>query len=284
MTSPLASILDRDKPVRDVNEHFAPQLEVLRDVVNYGSNLIVRCYESSSKGLAEAVAIGALLKQAVAMIDGVEIHVSNAAVLASHTPLRALYEAHLYLLWILANDTDKRAHHYYVWNLRQQRLWAKRTLRGTNEHKDFLPTANIITKSDLDSFLDRFQQEAAQEVKRIDNLLSLHYRAINDAFDKHWKRNYDPPWHAPCGAQSIRQVANDLNLLPEYEMIYSKLCRNVHANDFGSHLSIKPNFIVFQPIRHLESIELVLNTVLTVALRTYRTVLNQYRSGEVQQL
>jgi len=40
MTAPLDTILDRDQPVRDVKTHFAPQLELLRDVTNYGSNLI----------------------------------------------------------------------------------------------------------------------------------------------------------------------------------------------------------------------------------------------------
>lgn len=282
MTSPLTSILDRDQPARDVRKNFAPQLEVLRDVVNYGSNLIVRCYESSQKGLAEAVILGALLKHAVAMVDGVEIHVSNAAVLASHAPLRALYEAHLYLLWILANDTDRRARHYYVWNLRQQRLWAKRSIRGTAEHTAFLPAGQVLPPSDMDTFLDKYQQQASAEVNEIDKLLSLHYREINDAFDKCRKRDYDPPWHAPCGAPSIRKLANDLKLLLEYETIYSTLSRFAHANCLRSHVSFRPEITVFQPIRRLESLTFVLNTVLYVAFRTYRAVLNQYRSGEIE--
>lgn len=287
MTAPLETILDRIQPVRDVAHGFEAQLELIRDVVNYGSNLIPRCFESSDKGVADVVIVAALLKQAVAMLDGVELHVSNAAVLASHVSVRAFYEAHLYILWMLENDTDTRARQYYVWNLRQRRLWAERVISGTDANTDFqhalqhLPTFQSTAQTDQ-ACVQELQQQATQEVQQINQLLSsASYQAINNAFDNYWNRGYDPPWHAPNGTPSIRQLAQRLNILHEYDVVYSSLSSVTHSSSFKSHVSVRDKSIVFQPIRYLESIDFVLNLSLSVAFRTYCAVLTHYRPGEV---
>jgi len=193
MTSALQTILDREKPVNAVREHFGDQLWLLRDLANYGSNLIVRCFESSEKSAADVIVLGALVKQAVAMLDGVELHLSNAAVLASHISTRALYEAQLYVLWLLAADTDRRARQYYVWNLRQRRLWASRVIPGTSDFSQFqhvleyLPEFQSTDGADQQKITE-LQQHASEEVTNIDQLLnSPKYRSINDAFQNHWE-------------------------------------------------------------------------------------------------
>lgn len=287
MTTPLTTILDRNTPVRNVTDHFAAQLELMRDVVNYGSNLIPRCFKSSPKGVADVVIIAALLKQAVAMLDGVELHVSNAAVLASHVSTRALYEAHLYISWILRSDSDTRARHYYVWNLRQRRKWNNRVIPGTTEHATFqhalqhLPTFQSASPTDQQR-VEQLQQEASHDVTQIDQLLtSPSYNAINDAFDNYWNRSYDPPWHAPCGVQSIRQLVEELDLLHEYDVLYSSLSSITHSSCFKQHVAVQGDVIVFEPIRYLESIDFVFNLALSVSFRVYRQILQFYRPGEV---
>lgn len=288
MTTPLTTVLDRDTPVRDVTDHFGAQLELMRDVVNYGSNLIPRCFESSPKGIADVVIIAMLLKQAVAMLDGVELHVSNAAVLASHVSTRALYEAHLYISWILRSDSDTRARHYYVWHLRQKRKWDNRVIPGTTEHASFqqvlqhLPTFQSAAPTDQQR-VQQLQQKASHDVTQIDQLLtSPSYNAINDAFDNHWNRSYDPPWYAPCGVQSIRQLARELNLLHEYDVLYSSLSNVTHSSCFKQHVAVQGGGIVFEPIRYLKSIDFVLRLALSVSFRVYRQVLQFYRPGEIE--
>jgi hypothetical protein len=288
MTTPLSTILDRDEPVQNVRDHFCDQLEVMRDVVNYGSNLIPRCFESSPKGVADVVVIVALLKQLVAMLDGVELHVSNAAVLASYVSLRALYETHLYVSWVLRSDTDTRARHYYVWSLRQRRKWDSRVIPGTKEHANFqhalqhLPIFQSASPNDQQR-VEQFQHEATQDVAQIDQLLnSPSYKAINDGFDNYWNRPYDPPWHAPCGVQSIRALAEKLGLLHEYEVLYSSLSSVTHSSCFKQHVAVQGNSIVFEPIRYLESIDFVLNLAFSTSFRVYRQVLQFYRPGEVE--
>src|ERR1700730_8643021 len=109
MTDPLPAIIDRETPARDVSDHFSKAAWLLRDLVNYGSCLIPRCFESSGKTTADVVILAALTKQALAHLDGVEVLISQGAILGSHVSARALFEACLYVAWIFDSDTDRRA-------------------------------------------------------------------------------------------------------------------------------------------------------------------------------
>ena len=66
-------LMDRENVVADCKRAYGAQLEMLRDLVNYGTNLIPRCFTTSDKELKDAVIIGVLLRQVVAMLDGIEL-------------------------------------------------------------------------------------------------------------------------------------------------------------------------------------------------------------------
>jgi hypothetical protein len=72
-------LLDRQRHKDDVQRYFANQISVLTDIIDYGTWLIPRAYDSSPKKLEDVVLIGVLLKQVVGMIDALEILVSNGA-------------------------------------------------------------------------------------------------------------------------------------------------------------------------------------------------------------
>jgi Family of unknown function (DUF5677) len=70
-----------------------------------------------------AVLIGVLLRQVIAMLDGIDILLSNGATYASHLQMRALFEASVYIDWILQGDFEKKIDYFYVHNV----FWAART-------------------------------------------------------------------------------------------------------------------------------------------------------------
>lgn len=102
------ALLNRDETIADVKEHLSPWLDLLRDLSNYGSNLIPRCFSSSARELKDAVVLGTLLRQIVTMLDGVEVLLSNGAPYTAQLQLRALLEASIYIEWILESDGDKK--------------------------------------------------------------------------------------------------------------------------------------------------------------------------------
>src|SRR5205085_5605870 len=124
-------LLDDEGTTALVSEQLRTWTNLLRDLANYGSNLIPRAYTSSDKTLGDAILIGSLLRQLVAMIDAIEILLCRSAVHAATLQLRAMFEASVYIDWMLAGDREIKAAYYYVHNLLRLRLWA---MRGQSGH------------------------------------------------------------------------------------------------------------------------------------------------------
>src|SRR5689334_9665827 len=112
-------LLEREKATSDVRRAFPDQLKLLRDVVNYGTNLIPRSFNSSDKELKDLVVIGILLRQVVAMLDSVEVLLSAGAVYGSGLQARAIFEASVYMDWIFRENAAEKALYYYVHNVRR---------------------------------------------------------------------------------------------------------------------------------------------------------------------
>ena len=212
-------ILDRENPRKQVQEHFKDSLELLQEVTNYGTNLIPRCFVSSKRTLPGCYHSWSI-KHAVAMLDSIEINISQAAVLASHVPTRILFETYLYISWLLKSDTDLRAKQYYVWDLRQRRLWANRTVPGTPEN---LSIQTMLKDHSYPIDLSREEhivEDARKQLKSIDAILKQPvFKPINDQFDKLKKRDFDEHWYAPSGVRSLRRIPRKLDVLPEYTIL-----------------------------------------------------------------
>lgn len=276
-------ILDRNFHIVDLKTHYSDILDVMHDMVNYGSNLIPRCFTSSKRKLEDAVIIGVLLRQALVMFDAFEVLISSAAVYASNLQARAIFETSLYLEWILKDNTTDKAKYYYVRNLRQERLWAQRTQSESPESIAFKslmePFGDVADKS-----TNQLEEEGKKSLAEINDLLGQSvYKSINKSFEDYKKKRkltYEPPWHAPLGLSSVRQIAVDLGRLHEYETFYSASSEVMHSSKHKDHVVFKEGKMHFQPIRYLEGISIVLHLSLSMMLKMYMLVLDHYRPGE----
>jgi hypothetical protein len=148
------------------SEQLKPWTNLLQNLANYGSHLIPRAYSSSGKTLGDAVLIDVLLRQLVAMIDAIEILLCRSAVHAATLQLRAMFEASVYIDWMLAGDRENKAAYYYVHNLLRLRRWAMRVQSGTAESSGF---EDIMNKAGLpvDETLGNEGKNQAQEIDRV---------------------------------------------------------------------------------------------------------------------
>jgi len=273
-------ILDRYTALQHVKEHFSDSAELLREVTNYGSNLIPRCFVSTKRKLPDIIILGSLLKQAVVMLDAIEILVCQGALYAAYIPARALFEVYVYINWVLQKDKDQKARHYYVWHLRRQRTWLYRMIPTTDEHKRF---EKAIGQLKLTQNLE-MQEEAKRQIAAIDKVLSKdEYKEINAEFDKMRRpsRDYDQRWYRSCGAKSIAHMAEVLEMKPQYDIFYSQFSEIAHSEGLRKHILVNEKGIVFEPIRQLEGIRTFLTIVLTLAFQIYRSILNEYRPDEL---
>lgn len=278
-------ILDREYSKRLANEQLEGSLSLMRELANYGSNLIPRCLTSSGKEVKDLVILGSLLKQFVAMVDGAEILLSEGAQHAACLQIRALFELHLYMVWILKEDTDRRARLYYVWNLRKRRYWNNSTISGTPEHTKFAPHFAKHPKSKMASLPPGIKKAIADEILEINALLaSPPYRSLDAEFDKlKGKRLRDVPWHHPFGGvSSIKQMADCLGYSDQYDIGYDQLSGIAHSTAFFKQVVAKGERVTFEPIRDLAGVESHFRSIGNYCLQTYRMVLDHYRPGELE--
>lgn len=282
--TPLTAILNREEATKHAQDNFADQIALLRDLANYGSNLVARAYNSSEKDLPSIVACGVLLKQVVAMIDAVYLLVTAGTVHAAFLPARAAFEASIYLDWLLFSDTQRKATAYVVSNYRDERLWIARVTKGTVEAAIF----DALSKSvglDIHARRPTLAADAAKRLSEINRILAQNDLAgMDKEFNqaKGQKRKYDPEWYQLCGAKSIREVAKQVGRLIEYEYFYSKGSQVTHTASYKDHIRITGRQVQFKPIRNLEEIDTLLNFIINISLRSFENTLKYYRPRELQ--
>jgi hypothetical protein len=278
-------LLDREKHIADVKQYFSNQLSTLTDMVNYGTWLIPRAYDSSNKELEDVIVIGVLFKQVVRMTDAVEVLTSNGAVPPAFLQARAAFEASLYIDWILKEEANRKARYYYVSNLRNDRLWALRILEGMPEQQEFTADTQDLA-SHINFKSPEIQQMAKKQLLEIDRILKqTSFNFINNEFEKFRdKSNREAFWYQFfLKPASLKRIAKDVGRPGEYVFIYERGSKATHIASYKDHVKFsKGGVITFEPIRNLSEIENLLRFTIGIVLHTYRAIITKYRQGELQ--
>ncbi|MBB1632267.1 DUF5677 domain-containing protein [Cupriavidus sp. UME77] len=279
--TPHAKLLDRQHSGDAVRTHFAKHLSVLEDMSNYGSNLVIRAYSSSSKDMAAAVTCSVLLKQVVAMLDATHVLLTSGSSKPAQLTVRAGFEASLYLQWILASDSEKKAALYYVADLREARRWAVRATipPSSGDLSSLLPElATSLTTLSAEQ-----QSGAATQIADIDRVLAQpSLSPYNDLFDAgRKKRKYDPHWYELAGVKTIRDIAVQVQRVSEYSMFYSRGSAITHSQSYRDHIRFSGATLHMLPIRDVGDVHAVLRSAFLVAFQSFETTIRFYRAAEL---
>jgi hypothetical protein len=266
-------ILDREYAAEMVR-YFKDIIDLLDEVLDYGSFLLSRAYGSSPKDIKANCLVFALFRQFLAHLDGVTSLLKTGNCSSANLQLRSLLEITHVIEWILISDTENKIHYFHVANLRRRRQKQSMAIPGTPEATRHAQAASRIplTPEQLN--------EIKEEVKRIDKILAEpEFASINAKFEPHYlSKGFDKPWHKVYG-KSIQQIANDIHKLNEYDYIYSSLSGVTHGSDMWKNVVfgeiISPN-----PLREPEDIAKLAKFAIPIAWRVYELILKQYRSGE----
>jgi len=279
---PYEPLLHREIHVHDVQKHFKQQLDLLESLTNYGTSLIAGTFHTSKKEMPEIIVLLVLLKQVVTMLDAIHALASNGCSEALLLQGRALFEASLYIDFILKDDCDNKAKHYYVANVRNELNWNKRTQHGETEHQRFHDSLGEYA-SVLDKAVEKLGTSAAARINEIENHLSNPpFNEINDALDQaRGNRPYDVSWYSTFGVESVRQLANTLNRLHEYDIFYSQTSQVMHSSAYKNHISFQGGKISIEQIRGLKGLKTAIQFVASTTFHTYRAVLTHYRPAQL---
>lgn len=276
-------ILDRTWFPERVNQHFAENLELLRELVNYGTNLMPRCLASSPAKIDDVIVLVSMTKYAICLLDAIELQAAQSAVNAAFVSLRSLWEMELYLEWVLQRDTKRRATMYLVFELRQQRKWARAAIAGTEENRKLKAD---LDDCDLTVNIEKYDATAiAVEIRNIDGKLSTpECASVNEEFERReasGKRSLH--WYCLDGAENIRELARSVNREWEYVILYRGLCKATHGQVFHDQVRFDADrsLVNFAPVRDFTRLGELLRMSYNFTMRLYRLVLGHYRPEEL---
>lgn len=256
---------------------------MLEQLVNYGSNLVPRALASCPATDKHILICGTLLKQVVMMLDAAHVLISRCCCDAAFVPLRAAFEASLYLEWMIADTTDEIASAYQVAQWREQRIWAERVIPSTEEAQEYrrafaswVDEGPVVTDAQL-------EQQASEAIAMLDqHLASEKYAPINIKFQQAKdKRGVETDWFKVAGAPSIAAIAKRINKREKYSFFYGKASKLVHARDMSTAVIVEATRVRLTPIRNIKSFNELFIYFTSVAFDSYFAILKEYRSGEI---
>lgn len=286
--SPNIHILDKSK-TEEIREKLRAPLGVLEDVANYGSHLILRVWENTPKGMGDVVLVNHLLRLIVTHLDGLHTLLSTASGPTALLQLRSMLEASLLLEWVAKDDSETKGTYLAVSGWRKRKNSAHAFIPGTPENAAFLSAVPSFTIS------PEKEARAREELSNIDKVLAQTDLApINANFDQlAQKMTFEPEWivaydyaaKKAAGSTkpkklSIRGLAKELGREHEYRYFYSKLSNETHGSALSGSVAFPGDHVVTHNVRRLNEFNFTFSTAVTLALRSYRLILNRYRPGE----
>ena len=276
-------ILDRDKAV-NFGTTISESLDSLRDFVDYGTDLILRCYYcGSNRSLKDVVALFSLFKNALSMADAIEVMMRQGVIRPSQLQLRSLFEVSVTLQWVLQESGDERARAYHVANLRRQRLLARRDLPGTDENEAFQYFWDIV--GDRTPSPEREKETHAQIANLNKELSGPSLCDLNEKFETFYRKNKrEQDWYKILGVPSFWKIAKNLDRTAEYASIYVFGSEVMHGSTYNGQLAFDDSKIIIDPMRSPEEIGSSLRLAMALTLKMIRSTLEYYRRDEVENL
>jgi hypothetical protein len=276
------NMLNRDEARVFIKQYFQDQLDVMEELVNYGTHLMPRCFTSSDKGITDAIIIFVLVKHIVEMLDATHILLIDASVLASYLQARSMLESGFYLEYILEDKdkTETRAKHYYVWNQKKHLFFSESSLERQKGSKGYLDELEETTE-DQEAKFEQARKHAQDAIDQITKILKLEeFKAINQEFNERLKKRPFPKWFSLEGINSIRQLADHLGHLSIYDILYSQMSDVTHGTSMISHMVKVDGKLIFEPLRNPKSIDTLINVTTSSAIGAYLQIIEKYRSAE----
>jgi len=282
---PLNAIIDREIARALVKSNHSETNDLLIDLVNYGSNLIARAFDQSSKNLSDSIIIGHFTKSAVAALDSIQIGFCEGSYLTIKLASRALLEISFQLEWVLKSDTEKRSKQFYVSLLRRKKRLNRLYTGSDSASQELFTQFRNRGFNDPNTLLSSKISEISEQNNAIDNILSKpEYDQINQDFDSVQTRNFDKNWYSLYGGpNTIRQLAKRLDKMVEYDVMYSSYSQYMHSSHFEKNVSFDSESIIFENIRDVENSLLDINFSCSMIFRVYRMITQKYLPSESEQ-
>jgi hypothetical protein len=279
-TDPRQDILYRELSQLQANELNELTSPLIQEVVNFATNAFVRCMSYSESDENVDLAPFALHRHVMEMTDAVEVLLSNACPVPAIPLLRSSFEAVLYLEYIVEDDDlyERRSLTWLASYVRQRLARYETLLPTTPRGQDFLEAI------EQDKTIREFPSLPAEEVEAgIENLRKLLSR---DQFDE-IQREFDeiggfPKWYSLFGGpRNLRELAQQLRLNTQYDVLYRQWSMATHAQDFSPFIARGVDGERgIRGLRDVEPTKHVATFAVVFLLNATRLLINKFHPGE----
>lgn len=311
-TEPELGLLHREQAIHAAKDIISVASPLLRELVNYGTHVLVRCQDVATGGLDEHTAQIGLYYHILQMTDGIEVQVSNACAVAAKPDLRSSFEATLSLEFILQPGKDNKnralAWMYYYIDRRRK----NHQVRDPNTQQGKETQAALMREFNF-GLTPEVVTEAQRLVKNTENWrIKPHFAPITAELKR--RKEYDSngnlrqeldknkvlvpkpvkklDWYnlfsETDDTDGVRSLAKYLNKESLYIFLYKNWSDIIHAGDIGR--VIKRNSsgeLEYTHIRNPENLDELAGVALYAAdfiLDAIRFMIHHYLPSEKQDL
>jgi len=278
VTESFKPILDRQRAEKNAQGLIEVVSPMLREAINYSTWAFARTTETGA-GLVHKAAMAApvvLFRHVIEVADAIEVSLSKSCVDPARMMLRGLFEAVLALQYICENEsTVERRALAWLYNVVHTRIRELERIKNGVLSKEMDDQISAEKNDEIDADLKRYRswldapymQEVVQEVKRQKKF-----------------RNWYSLWGGP---NHLRELAEHLDQLDEYELLYRRWSSEAHASS-----GLRKTFYVpdrkgdriraVMPVRSPVNMKDVSGYTRSFLLSTLLAFVDRFRPGEAE--
>lgn len=279
-TEPHPDVLYRELAVIQVRDVYPDVSQLIAEVVNFGTNSLVRAMSYGEGEENLHLAAFALYRHILENTDAIQVLVENGCPATAAPNLRSSFEALLSLEYITESDDDYRIRSLsWLAGYARIRLKSYRSfLTSTQLGQDF--RKSIIEDKTVRDFPPLPQDQVAEGIDRMERLLARdQFTQIQEEFDSFER---EPRWFRLFGGPAnVRELARYLERSVQYDVLYRQWSRVVHGEDFSPFIARGPNGEQsVRGLRDLGRTNEVTTFAVTFMLEAIRHLLTKFHPGE----
>jgi hypothetical protein len=285
-TEPLHSIIYRELSIVKAREILKDTSPLLIELVNYGSNVLIRCASSSKSEVNIDLACLALYRHILEMTDAFEVLVTHSCIEPTKLLLRSSFETLISLEYILEYERyyPQRSLSWLFFYVRDQIHSYESLLPSTNTGKEFQESLGSDKWIDKGKFPLPKESDVSGAIENLKNLLQRpEFSMINEEYKNYQRiQKRRPQWYALFkGPGSIELLSNYVKRNAQYDFMYRSWSRITHAHDFHPFIKVdKDRKSEIREIRDSSGINEVSAYAVIFFLEATRLLLSKFRPTE----
>lgn len=279
-TKPLETVIYRDLQIARAKKFLTVATPLFKELVNYGSNALIRCATSSTRAENEDLAALNLYRHILEMTDAFEVMIAACCAAPTVPMVRSSFEALLGLEYILESKSTyvKRSLSWLAVYAHKRISLYEMMLVESPRGKEFQAS---VTK---DKWIKDLPPAPQDQVRAsIDNMKKLLSREQFVDIEAEYSTFKKPPhWYQLFGGpSSIQQLAYVLNHHVHYDFLYRQWSTVAHAHDFSKFLAVdSTGESGIRGIRDAGPLQEVSRFAATFMVEATRRMIAEFRPGE----